>query len=209
MPQIKGNQISNLDTDSFKDGSIDAVDIKDGTVTSAKVASVGEDKIAYTDKTRTVFFPWGDFAQVSAKPDIVTWSTSQQGYGFDAAADEYVTGSLDVPEDAKAASSVYLDAIWCPITAPSSENVVWSLDYTTAGEGEAFPATTNNQQTAGAGTVQYKHIATAFAAISSLDARDVISVRLGRLGTSGSDTYGSDAVFLGIRMRYTSDKRGT
>lgn len=200
--QIKSNQID--------DGTVDTVDLKNLAVTDAKINDVDEKKFTYNSKIKTKFYPWSAFTRSGTVPHIVTWNTNQQAYGLDYMSDEFVYGALMVPEDASTAGSVTLDMIWCPPITPSNENVVLNLDSSIAAEGVAFPASSNNQQTAPCGTTRYKYIGTAFGAFTGRSARDLISVRVGRLaGSSSSDTYNYDIAFLGIRMRYTSDRRGT
>ena len=196
-------------------GGLKSNQIEDGEVKTPDIASgaVTEVKITYADKTKALFVPWWAFSPITStftKPDRVSWNTNLWAYGFEAADDEYIAGAFMVPEDAKAASSILIDAIWSPSTTPSSEDVVWRIVHSYGAEGEAFSGwSTSGAVVAGAGTTQYKQIATLLATITGRSARDVVNVRIDRVGVSGSDTYPADALFHGLRVRYTSDRRGS
>lgn len=208
------NQVASFEVESSQiaDGGICAEDFKDNAVAAAKLHAaflLSSDKVAYIPKLVTKFYPWYRFKASASRPDIVTWRTNQQAYGFDPSTVEIVYGTFMLPEDMRPWTSASLDILWCPSTASPTGNVVWSPTALAAAEGSAFAAVTLADVTSPTGSTQYNVVKASLASITGRNARDVISLRLRRLATSGSDTYTGDAIFLGVRLNYRSTRRGT
>lgn len=209
--QIFGHQI--------RDGAIvgskiaaDAVTgakVQDGSLTGADLqdASVGEGKLLYDTKYKTIYRSFTDMWLDSQNPPgWATWR-GQQVLAFDDTTVEKAGFSFEIPSDAKVSTALLLRVKFvCPATGGM---VVWRSYFTWANEWTVFSAAGYSGNFAGSvGTADYLIIGQGSLGLANVNPRATFSMLFERYATHTSDTHVGDAYLLGVGIRYESDKRG-
>lgn len=141
---------------------------------------------------------------VLGSPSFVTNIGSGQAWpawSMDQTALEAVQQSVFLPADW---ATYDVDLYWCNVSATTG-NVVWRLDYLSAGQGDLVSDGVTNAAavTAAAGLqhiMQVTTLATAVAAVSD----EPTWLRVLRVASDGADTLANDAAILGMRLRKVS-----
>jgi len=102
-------------------------------------------------------------------------------------------------------------------TTSASGDVVWEFGYRKARIGEVMDAayTTTTASSTVTGTPDNdtadEHLITSFGEIglTDLEISDMLLIRLSRLGSDGSDTYGADARLVEFDIHYRIDQAGS
>lgn len=154
--------------------------------------------------------------------DEATFNTVFVVYQFEAATDEEVYGSIQMPHGWNG-TAISPHVHWSPQTAsdgaPANQKVVWCFDYSWADISTTFPAaTTALCGDTPAGTfeepVQYRHYLTATTADitpgAGADAgSSVLYFRLYRDANAVADTYEGEAALVSVDFHYQSCKLGS
>ena len=158
----------------------------------------------------------------SKAADEAAFNTAFFVYQFEAAADEEVYGSIQMPHGWDG-SPISPHVHWAPQTAsdgdPANQKVVWCFDYSWADISTTFPAaTTALCGDTPTGTfeepVQFRHYLTATTADITPGAgadggSSVLYFRLYRDANAGADTYEGEAALISLDFHYKSCKLGS
>ena len=149
-------------------------------------------------------------------PEWVDFNTTFSALAFDAARDEFVTFTIQMPHDYKEGSDIYAHVHWTSQTAAGTNRVTWKLDYAWANLSSALTTTGNlsaSEITTGAAhsMIAYEHVITPLGTISGTGKTlsSIITCRLTRVGSGGSDSYGADADLLSFDLHYEADAFGS
>lgn len=154
----------------------------------------------------------------ASAPDLLALDTGSTTtntvlYGFDASTEEMGYLTIQLPHRYKEGTDIRPHLHWCQTAAPSGSNtnVVWGIEYTLAAIGGTFAATTTTYATNGVSATNWKHQITSLPTITGagLGISSVVNVRIFRAAASASDTYGSDAGFLGFDIHHEVDSPGS
>jgi hypothetical protein len=130
---------------------------------------------------------------------------------FDAASTELIAGFVHMPHTWKEGSTLYPHIHWSP-TSTGGGNVLWRFSYSVADATTGvFPAFTDVDVLAAAGTVSAKQLNTGFGTIVMTGQKIGRGVKwtLARIGGDGTDTYGADAKLLELDFHYEIDSVGS
>lgn len=153
-------------------------------------------------------------------PDFVVYKTNGAGsrgvftYRFDHVTDEEVFFMEQLPHSYKLGTDLYAHAHWAPIDAGAG-TVRWCLEYTWAKLNGTFGNTQFACNSCTAGGVGDAHQLCSMGAISGVTNNDISSMLICRFfrdadaSTGGTDTYGSDAVFLEFDFHFQIDSPGS
>lgn len=143
-------------------------------------------------------------------------SASLQTYYFQGggAINDQCWFSVQLPHSYKENSNIIPHVHWSPTTdvASGNDTVVWELTYTWQSFNATFAgATTITCKSAGGANAQWDHVIAPFASITgtSKGISSIMVCRLRRLDSDGSDTYGTNAAFLGFDIHYEVDSFGS
>ena len=214
MPQFRRNQVADdiIDGAKVEDGTLTGDDIQDGTIKSDDLENVYEAKIVYDNKTRNVFIPGPAFFSGSGAPTQVTWAAGTVGFEVWSLANA-VSGALDtywaLPEDYKGGTDIVLETWWASSITNNNNIVIRSRvlrmqNSTIAGAGDYSSYYTVYMGTANA-VRKHSHTITG----TGWAAGEPLVFRIYRYGAHASDTYTGDGYFLGMNIKYTSDRRGS
>lgn len=149
-------------------------------------------------------------------PEWVTFNTTFSALAFDASNSEFVTFTVQMPHDYKEGSDIYAHVHWTSQTAAGTNRVTWKLDYAWANLSSDLTTTGNlsaSEITTGAGhsMIAYEHVITPLGTISGTGKTlsGILTCRLTRVGSDGSDTYGADADLLSFDFHYEVDALGS
>ena len=120
-------------------------------------------------------------------------------------------GTIVIPHTYVASTAVYFYINWAHAIASPTGNAVWQIGYSIAkSDGTALPAITNLTTVATPG-VQYGNVKTETASVSSasIEVDSVITVRLFRDPTHGSDTFANDIMLLSAGLHIQTDSKTT
>jgi len=135
---------------------------------------------------------------------------------FDSGGTEEVFFNFHIPHDYEAGTDVKVQLFWAPTTNDSGKHVQWEVDWegrkpAASAAGELLGAGSTNIELhddtyAGAFNVQTTPEGTIAGA--SLDASDVIGMKVSRVIEAGDNYDGADAALLHLAISYTSNKLG-
>jgi hypothetical protein len=134
------------------------------------------------------------------------------GYYFDAASDECVYFSLQLPHKYKEGTALHPHVHWAP-TNTDTGDVVWQLDYTIKSMSGTYGASSQIYiNDAGDGTA-LKHQVVSFSTISG-SGLTISAIMFGKLcrdanGTNATDSYNADAVLLAFDLHIELDTLGS
>lgn len=158
-------------------------------VISARLFSSGVPELAVINGTGTV--PW-----------------PVMGYSFDPAADEYIYFVFRVRNYGSGNLTCNLD--WYNRSGTTTGNVVWSatVGCITSGDAQSVESKTLATATTATATVNStaKGMNTAAVTVSNLDSianGDLVALRVGRVGSNGSDTMANDAMLVQVELQYS------
>ena len=130
------------------------------------------------------------------------------GYAFDAAADEYMYFAFIVRN--YGSGNLTLNIQWYNRSGTTTGDVVLSGDIgcITSGDAPSVESKTLATATTATSTVNgtAKGMKTGVVTISNLDSitnGDFVALRVGRVGSNGSDTMANDAVIIGVELQYS------
>ena len=218
MPQFKRNQLSDdiIDGDKVEDGSLTGADIEDGSITEddLSIGSIAESKIAYADKTRSIFITPGACAPGPGSVELTTWGQGTVGFmawAFSDSITETVDFPIYLPEDWKANTDLSLVTYWAPSSTQNNKAIGIHVRYSHMKVGDVAGSGTSISTVAlsmGAANTLASYTFT-LSSDSGWAAGDIVYARVYRDGGDALDTYTADAFFTGANIKYTSDKRGS
>jgi hypothetical protein len=144
-----------------------------------------------------------------ADPGLVTFNSGNlEVRGFDASALEELFFTVVLPHKYKAATGIRPRVHWAPVDG-NSGNVRWGLEYQWANIDAAFPSSTSiTVDDAAAGAAWTHQVADlAEISLSSSAFGSLLVCRIFRDATA--DSYGADAVLLGVGFRHIQDSHGS
>jgi len=178
-----------------------------GAVTGAGQNMTGLGTLTATNSgTKTIWLPANGFVVAAGTPALGA-ADGFPVYAFDADAQEDIATSLVVPADWKSDTNMSAYIYW--VSAAAIEGAVdWAIYGRGVAESEDLgtaveiwsPAVDTTDGTAGdlnitaAGTITAAHIS----------ANEISKIQVRRRATQGADTLVGDALFLGLRITYTS-----
>lgn len=135
-------------------------------------------------------------------------SVTMQVMAFDGAATtEIADTAIAIPADMVAGTAATIRIFWYNI-AGGAGNVEWAVNYLSSADGGSMAAglsTTAAVATVAAAVDVRTSTDLTIPAGAGMAAGETLFIQLIRAPLSGTDTYGSDALVLGIEFRYTSD----
>jgi len=128
--------------------------------------------------------------------------------GLDNASTEGLGFSMRLPNDYVKGTDLKPYIVWAPSNAGTG-TVLWYIDYSILTEGTAVPAATTIQTTANASgtTHQVEREEMTDITGTSFTRGDILLGTISRVG--GSDTYGADALLLGVGFEYQVQGKGS
>jgi len=144
----------------------------------------------------------------SAAPTLGDFAggSTLQVYHFDAAQDDTVYFSCQLPHTYVQSAAIYPHVHWCRTAAPSvaaNTNVVWELNYSWSSINSPFAATAQLLLTNGVASADWTHQYSAWESIAG-GTNKVSSILVGRVrrlgASSAADTYDQDVALLAIDM---------
>lgn len=165
--------------------------------------------------TVSVFFdPAGARLFTSGIPELVMIANTgtvpfpDVGYAFDAAADEYMYFAWKVRNYGSGNLTLNID--WYSRSGSTTGNVVLSgaIGCITSGDAQSVESKTLATATTATDSVNgtAKGMKTTAVTISNLDSitnGDWVQLRVGRVGSNGSDTMSGDAIITGVELQYS------
>lgn len=165
--------------------------------------------------TVSVFFdPIGARLFSSGIPELIlingtgTVPWPSMGYAFDAAADEYIYFVWKVRN--YGSGNITLNIDWYNRSGTTTGNAVLSgaIGCITSGDTTSVEAKTLATATTATDAVNSnaKGMKTTAVTISNLDSitnGDFVALRVGRVGSNGSDTMANDLVIIGVELQYS------
>lgn len=156
------------------------------------------------------------------EPDIFTWQ-------FADGSDRSVDFSIQLPHDYKPGTTVYPHIHWAPLTAASTQRVLWKIDYQWKNFGDTYVASSGSTTITGYNVVNSTSKTIEETPTESLSAMkctitpigtgitgtgkgisSIIMCRLTRVGSDGtSDTYTGNAALLSLDIHYETDTFGS
>lgn len=218
MPQFKRNQLSDdiIDGDKVEDGTLTGDDIQNGSITEddLSINSIAESKIAYADKTRSIFITPGACAPGPGSVELTTWGQGSVGFmawAFSSGIVETVDFPITLPEDWKSNTDLTVVAYWAPSSTQNNKAIGVHIRSSHMKVGDV--ATSGSSTSTVALSMGAANTLASQSFTISSDAGwasgDIIYTRMYRDGNDGLDTYTADAYFIGANIKYTSDKRGS
>ena len=214
MPQFRRNQVADdiIDGAKVEDGTLTGDDIEDGTIKSADLENVAEAKIVYADKTRSVFVPGPAFFSGTNNPVQATWASGTVGFevwSLPNSATKSVDSSWSIPEDYKDGTDLIFETWWAAAITNNNNIVIRSRVARMQNGVVATSGTYSSYYTQYMGTAntvrKHSHTITGTGWVAG----DPLMIRIYRYGSHASDTYTGNAYFLGLKIKYTSDRRGS
>lgn len=157
----------------------------------------------------------------AAAADEATFNTIFQVYQFEAATDEEVYGSIQMPHSWNG-TAVEPHVHWAPQTAsdgdPAAQKVTWCLDYSWAEIGVTMPgastALCGSTSLPDEEPVQYRHYLTELSSHITPGAgadygSSILYFRLYRDANAAADNYEGEAALLSFDIHYQSCKNGS
>jgi hypothetical protein len=149
----------------------------------------------------------------SAQPGKVTFAGGLSVYGFDAASEEQLDFSIQIPHGITTnnAYGLRLHLHWTGLATPAgaNTNVVWGLEYSFANPGQIFPTTTITNRTTNGIITAYTHRIASILTVTNLKESGILVGRLFRDGGNTSDNYATDAAGLSLDGHYGRIKFGS
>lgn len=165
--------------------------------------------------TKTKYLPAQAFTPIAGSPVLTTEIGANKaiGFAFDDAAEEGVATTFVVPDDWAAATDVTLNIYWAASSAEgATKAVVWDVNTLPLASDEDMSGGTLIVDTATdtliSGTAWDLNVSQSITIAASTEwaAGDMVSLILFRDGDNTSDDVTGDAVVLGVKLTYTSDK---
>ena len=149
----------------------------------------------------------------SAQPGKITFAGGLSAYGFDAASEEQLDFTIQIPHGITTnnAYGLRLHLHWTGLATPAgaNTNVVWGLEYSFANPGQIFPTTTITNRTTNGIITAYTHRIAVITTVTNLKESGILVGRLFRDGGNGGDNYATDAVGLSLDGHYGRIKFGS
>ena len=129
---------------------------------------------------------------------------------FDAGRTEVIAGVAQLPHAWKEGDIIEPHVHWCPTTANNGD-VLWRLNYSIAGEGEVFPASSARSKLGAAPGALDVHLIDSFGDVVTTGKKisTIMKWTLSRIGGDAGDTYPDDARLLEFDIHYRVDRPGS
>jgi len=179
-----------------------------GFVTDTKRLYIGDgvSNILIGQNVAYVQFPYGGLFEGETRAPGIATVGPVSGYVFDSSTVEYLYGSFRVPSFYRADTDIIAKIHWMNDSAQTGDNdVVWGIGYHTYVDTETYGSKTTTTRTvtdgpgnnAVAGTFTISSITLEYDdANNPLNASDVVSFRIYRDASNGSDDLTNDAALL-------------
>jgi len=155
--------------------------------------------------------PIGALIPGATPPTLATFVGSISVYLFTVGNDDEVYLTLQIPHSYTEGTDIYPHLHWAPIST-NTGNVLWKMEYQWKNIGQAFTGATTTIQAldAGNGTLGEDQVA-AFPSISGsgMQISSMLTARLYRNGSDGTDTYTTSAALLEFDLHFEVNTMGS
>ncbi len=166
----------------------------------------------HTNRTRSIWLPPRVFGATQGTPVLVEFGSgadeASEAWAFDAAADESVSTTFELPADWVPGTGLGVYYRWAAATATSG-NVLWYITFTSIIDGESIDKAVayNPSGTSAASGTARARVTSGNLGIPAayLQAGGSNRIRVARLGSFAVDTMTGDALLLGVLIEYSAD----